>query len=160
MQGLDYVRPEEVALIPVLEKQSRYVSYSPLAECVEVPATVLLFTNAEQSLVITEAIARVDGTAPASLGRPACALIPQVVNSGQSAASLGCCGARAYLDGFDVNTTLWALNGEKLNEYAGAVETLGAANRTLRKFHEIRRSDIEKGTSPSVNESLERLMSS
>ena len=33
-----------------------------------------------------------------AMGRPACAVVPQAINSGQAALSLGCCGARAYLD--------------------------------------------------------------
>lgn len=157
MQGLDYVREDEVAQIPVLNSPAKYASYLPLKQCNVKPALVLLFANGAQGLTITEAIARVDGAVPLSLGRPACALVPHVVNSGLSAASLGCCGARAYLDELDDSTTIWALNGEKLSQYCEAIETLSKANDVLSSFHTRRRQDIEKGQSPTVNESLNRL---
>ena len=79
-QGLDYVRPEEVANLPVMTKASEQVSYAPLGECDEPPDVVLLFVNAHQGLIVTEAAARVDGAMPMTMGRPACALIPAVIN--------------------------------------------------------------------------------
>jgi len=157
MQGLDYVRPEEVEALPVMDHASRCVVYAPLAESQEEPATVLLFAHADQGLVITEALARIDDDVPATMGRPACALIPQVVNSARSASSLGCCGARAYLDVLDEGTTIWALHGGKLERYVEAIETFARANDTLRQFHDLRRADIAEGKTPSVEESLARL---
>ena len=157
MQGLDYVREDEVAQIPVLNSSAKYASYLPLEQANEQPALVLMFANGTQGLMITEAIARVDGTVPLSLGRPACALVPHVVNSGLSAASLGCCGARAYLDQLDDSTTIWALNGEKLTQYCETIEILSKANDILTSFHAQRRKEIENGESPSVNQSLSRL---
>ena len=35
---------------------------------------------------------------PPAMGRPSCAVVPQAANSTGSAPSMGCCGARAYLD--------------------------------------------------------------
>lgn len=157
MQGLDYVRAEEVAAIPVLGAEPRMVAYTPLPDCREEPAAVLVLANAAQGLVLTEAIARVDGGAPAALGRPACALIPAVVNAGRAASSLGCCGARAYLNRLEDGIAVWALPGAKLEAYAAEIEVLGDANDTLRAFHARRRADIEAGKEPSVGESLARL---
>ena len=157
MRGLEYLKPGEVETIPVMPRESQLVCYTPLSQCQESPALVLLFANARQGLIITEAIARVDGANPLSLGRPACALIPQVLNNGQSAASLGCCGARAYLKGFDDSVTLWALNGEQLPAYAEAIDTLAEANKTLTHFHQLRGEMIAAGGSPTVQQSLERL---
>lgn len=117
----------------------------------------MLFAHASQGLIIAEAIARIDDAVPATLGRPACALLPQVINSGRSASSLGCCGARAYLDALDESTTLWALHGAKLEQYAEAIETFASAKETLRQFHEMRRADVAAGGTPSVEESLARL---
>ena len=149
MRGLDYVRAEEVAAIPVLQATPKMVAYTPLASCVEEPAVVLMFANASQGLVLCEAIARVDGDAPAALGRPACALVPAVVNSGHAASSLGCCGARAYVDTLDDGTAVWALPAANIHAYADAIDTLGRANDTLKKFHDRRREDIASGKSPS-----------
>lgn len=157
MQGLDYVRPEEVESLPLVEPGSRFVQYAPLAEAADPPSVVLLFAAASQGLVLTEAMARVDAAIPPAMGRPACALIPQVMNSGRSASSLGCCGARAYLDVLDDSVALWGLPGDKLERYVNAIEVLARANTVLTRFHAQRRADIEAGASPTVKESLGRL---
>jgi uncharacterized protein (DUF169 family) len=157
MRGLDYVRAEEVAAIPVVQREVKCVVYGPLAELPVDPDVVLLFTHARQGLILSEAVARVDnGMAPA-MGRPACAVVPQVLNSGRAAMSLGCCGARAYLDLLSDSVALWALPGSKTNEYAEQIAILARANRTLSLFHERRRDDIASGKRPTVRQSLERL---
>ena len=157
MQGLDYVRPDEVAALPVMKNSVSYVVYCPLGEMAEQPQVVLLFAHSAQGLVLSEALARVDGAVPIAMGRPACALIPQVANSGRSAASLGCCGARAYLDVLSDDVAMWGLHGGKIEQYVSEIETLAKANAILTQFHERRRSDIESGELPSVAESLSRL---
>ena len=125
--------------------------------CRAVAAVVLLFANASQGLVLSEALARVDGATPPAMGRPACALIPQVKNSGRAAASLGCCGARAYLDVLSDEVAVWGLPGEKLESYLEEIEILAKANSVLSAFHQRRREDIESGAMPTVKESLSRL---
>ena len=157
MQGLDYVRPDEVARLPVMSASSRYVLYGPLRDVTQAPSLALLFASASQGLIITEALGRVDGEMPAAMGRPACALIPQVLNSTRSASSLGCCGARAYLDSLSEDVTLWALHGEKLEAYTKEIVTLSRANSVLRQFHQNRRAAVESGEAPTVKESLSTL---
>jgi len=154
MQGLDYVAPAEIASLPVLQQSPDHIVYMPMAECSREPDCVLLFLNAAQSLVMTEAIARVDGKPPAALGRPACAVVPFVVNSKQSAVSLGCCGARAYLDNLDDATSLWALEGSKMEAYGDSIETFSKANATLAAFHQRRREEIAAGMQPRVMETF------
>ena len=63
------------------------------------------------------------------MGRPACAVVPQVVNGGRGAMSLGCCGARAYLDAMPDGVALWALTGGKIAAYArqGEKEATGGS---------------------------------
>lgn len=157
MSGLDYVREEEVTAIPVLSRQVHHAVYGPLAEFPLDPEAVLLFGHAQQGLVISEAVARVDGAAPPAFGRPACAIVPQVVNQGIAAVSLGCCGARAYLGVFTNSVSLWAFPGHKLERYCREIESLARANETLAAFHERRRRDIATGERPTVQESLQRL---
>ncbi|MEO6816333.1 MAG: DUF169 domain-containing protein, partial [Edaphobacter sp.] len=45
---LGYVREEDLASIPVLQSQSKYVVYAPLAETPLPPDVVMLFVNANQ----------------------------------------------------------------------------------------------------------------
>ena len=157
MMGLDYVRSEEVAAIPVLKRQTKLALYGPLAGFPVVPEVVLLFAHARQGLILSEATGRVDERVPLAMGRPACAVVPQVLNSGHAAMSLGCCGARAYLDALSDDEALWALPGCKLDRYCDQIEVLAYANSVLSTFHERRRTDVESGERPTVRQSLEKL---
>jgi uncharacterized protein (DUF169 family) len=151
---LGYVRPEDIPQIPVLKSQSRHILYSPLAETPLSPDLVLLFVHADQTLILAEATQQVeDQTAPA-MGRPACAVVPQVLNTGRGALSLGCCGARAYLDNFTDSVAIFAIPGAKLKAYVERIEILTKANTALAQFHQIRRQSIESGNRPTIQESL------
>ena len=136
MTGLGYVTGDEVAQIPVMGKNHSNVTYGPLDEAQNQPTLVLVVADAAQSLTLTEAVTRVDGQAPPAMGRPACALVPQVVNSGAAAASLGCCGARAYMDSLKSNIVLWGLPGDRLEQYVSTIETMSSANSILWLSHQ------------------------
>lgn len=157
MGDLGYVRPADVPLIPVLKQEARAVVYAPLAEAPKTPDVVLLFANYAQGLVISEAAQQVENLIAPVLGRPACGVIPQVANSGKAALSLGCCGARAYVDALGDDTALWALPGENIGAYAERIEALSKANDILTKFHNIRRADVASGQHPTIKDSLGRL---
>jgi uncharacterized protein (DUF169 family) len=159
MAGLDYVRPVEIAAIPTARRSASHVVYAPLADAPTAPQVVLLFADARRSLAVAEAAARVDHTMAPALGRPACAVVPQVLNSGAAALSLGCCGARAYLDALSDDVALWALPAAKLEAYCKEIKTLASANKTLTAFHERRREDVEAGKRPTVKQSLARMQS-
>ncbi len=157
MADLTYVRREDVPLIPVLRQQARHIIYAPLAETPHDPDVVLLFAHSRQGLLITEAAQQVDPDIPPALGRPACAVVPQAVNTGRAALSLGCCGARAYLDILSDDIALWALPGPRLAIYAERIVALANANKTLTKFHAQRKKDFAAGLRPTVQASLARM---
>ena len=71
--------------------------------------------------------------------------------------SLGCCGARAYLDTLSNDVALWALPGKKLISYCQQIEVLANANKTLTMFHSQRAADVAAGQRPNVQESLAKL---
>jgi uncharacterized protein (DUF169 family) len=151
---LGYVREEDLPLIPVLKDRPQYAVYAPLAEAVLPPDIVLLFVDAAQTLILSEATSQVENQNAPAMGRPACAVVPQVMNSGRAALSLGCCGARAYLDNLNDGTALFAIPGAKLEAYASHIESLSQANSVLTKFHQLRRRDVEAGQHPTIKESL------
>lgn len=154
---LGYVRSEDLPQIPVLTKQPKHVIYSPLACAPLAPDVVLLFVDASQTLILAEATQQVESDIPPAMGRPACAVVPQVMNSGRAALSLGCCGARAYLDVLEESVALFAIPGTKIEAYTQRIETLAKANDLLSKFHRIRRRDVEAGATPTIQESLAAL---
>lgn len=156
LQALDYVREDEVAEIPVLERPVRHVVYAPLRETPLPPDVVLVFADARRGLVVTEAVQRIEPGLPPAMGRPACAVIAQAVNSGRAALSLGCCGARAYLGALDDGTALWALPGSRLGSYVARIEVLAGANRILARFHALRGEDVAAGRRPDYATSLAR----
>lgn len=151
---LGYVTPHDMPLIPVLKSRPAHVVYAPLAQTPLAPEVVLLFVDASQTLILGEATQQVESQIPPAMGRPACAVIPQVMNTGRAALSLGCCGARAYLDVLRDDVALFAIPGAKLAAYAVRIATLAQANAVLTKFHTVRRRDVEAGKTPTVKESL------
>ena len=125
MMGLDYVREEEIAAIPVMQDKLAHALYGPLADFPVQPEVVLVFAHA--------------------------------LNQRRAAMSLGCCGARAYLDALTDDVALWALPAHCLDQYCEQIAAFADANRTLTAFHERRRQDVESGQRPTVQQSLERL---
>lgn len=155
--SLGYVRPEDLPLIPVLKTRPRFVVYGPLDRLPVVADVVLLFARPEQMLVLSEASQQAEGGAPPALGRPACAIVPQAVNTQATALSLGCCGARAYLDVLKSDTALYAVPAARLAAFAARVQGLATANAVLATFHAIRRKDVAEGRRPTIAESLAAL---
>ncbi len=151
---LEYVTQQDLALIPALKSRPGYVVYAPLAESALPPDVVLLFVNANQTLILSEATQQVENQNAPAMGRPACAVVPQVMNTGRAALSLGCCGARAYLDVLTDDVAVFAIPGEKLEAYTRRIEALAKANGVLAKFHQIRRHAIAAGGTPSIKDSL------
>jgi uncharacterized protein (DUF169 family) len=154
---LGYVRPQDIPAIPVLTQRPRRVIYAPLADTPVAPDVVLLFVRPDQTLILSEASQSLEGGFAPAMGRPACAVIPQVANTGRSALSLGCCGARAYLDALTDDAAVFAIPGPAVAEYARRVSELASANSVLMSFHTLRRRDIEAGGSPTIQQSLARL---
>jgi uncharacterized protein (DUF169 family) len=154
---LGYVRQEDLALIPVLQSRPAHVIYSPLAATPLPPDVVLLFADAAQALILSEATQQVEGVNAPAMGRPACAVVPQVMNTGRAAMSLGCCGARAYLSLLTDSISLFAFPGARIEAYEERIVALATANAALSKFHQIRRQQINAGQRPTIQDSLQSM---
>lgn len=119
---------------------------------------MLLFVKANQSLVFSdEATQQLEDKNAPALGRPACAAVPQVLNTGRAVFRLGCCGARAYLDILTDDAALFAIPGAKLDAYSERIEVLAKASHVLVSFHKIRGRDVENGKTLTVHQSLAAL---
>jgi uncharacterized protein (DUF169 family) len=151
---LGYVRPADLPFIPVLNRKAKVVIYGPLAAVPVAPDVVLLFVRADQTLILSEAAQQLENAMPPAMGRPACAVVSQAYNTGRTALSGGCCGARAYIDVLKPEVALFAVPGSILEAFTGRVVELARANSVLTAFHTLRRSQIEAGGRPSVAESL------
>ncbi|MGB0123000.1 MAG: DUF169 domain-containing protein [Silvibacterium sp.] len=154
---LGYVTPQDLRSIPVLQSRPAHVVYAPLKQTPLPPDVVLLFVDAAQTLILSEATQQVENQNAPAMGRPACAVIPQVMNTGRAALSLGCCGARAYLDVLTDAVALFAIPGATLEAYTERIAALAQANAVLSRFHQIRRRDVASGQAPTIKESLAAL---
>lgn len=154
---LGYVRAEDLPQIPVLQTRPTYIIYSPLDRAPLAPNLVLLFVRANQMLILSEAAQQVENQVAPAMGRPACAAIAEVVNTGRAVLTLGCCGARAYLDALPDDVAIFAIPGAKLAAYAERIEALAKANAVLARFHQVRRNAVEAGQNPTVQDSLAAL---
>ena len=71
------------------------------------------------------------------VGRPTCAAIPAVMQSGRSATNLGCIGNRVYTEIGD-DELYFIVNGAKLDQVVDRLVVIVNANNELEKFHRAR----------------------
>jgi uncharacterized protein (DUF169 family) len=145
MVGLEYLKPTDVAQIPTRKEPFGVAIYAPLAAAPVPPDVVLVRGNARQLMMLAEAAhaAGVAGSGP-TLGRPTCAVLPEAINSGRSAASFGCIGNRVYTDAAD-GDAYFAIPGDKLAAVEERLAVMVHANTELEKFHRARRDGSEAG---------------
>ncbi len=71
------------------------------------------------------------------MGRPTCAVLPEAINSMQTAASFGCIGNRVYT-GADDAEAYFAIPGAHLGALEEHLSVIVHANQELEKFHRAR----------------------
>jgi uncharacterized protein (DUF169 family) len=140
MVGLSYLKMEEVPHIPTRKTPLRVAVYAPLGREPLRPDVVLVRGNARQLMLLAEAAqAAGAGSAGPTLGRPTCAVLPEAINSGRTAASLGCVGNRVYTGARDDEAYL-AIPGPQLRAVEEKLAVIVHANQELEKFHRARAS--------------------
>jgi uncharacterized protein (DUF169 family) len=137
MVELGYFSMSEVPSLPAVQKPHSGILYGPLERFPLAPDVVLLQTTPRQAMVLAEAA----GTAVLDssdqlevLGRPACAAVAVAANRAASLLSLGCIGARTYVELPD-DRALVVLPTAGLAETVDRLPTLTAANRALAQHH-------------------------
>ena len=138
MVELEYLEMQEVAGIPRREEAFGVVSYAPLSETTSDPDVVLVRGNARQMMVLAEA-AHAAGVAcqTSMVGRPTCAAIPEVMQSGLSATNLGCIGNRVYTELAD-DELYFAFAGPQLEKIVERLSAIVNANKQLENYHRQR----------------------
>ncbi len=138
MSKLEYLEMQEVAEIPRREEPFGVVSYAPLAKTTFEPDVVLVRGSARQMMVLAEA-AHAAGVACQSsmVGRPTCAAIPEVMQSGMSATNLGCIGNRVYTELGD-DELYFAFAGLQLEKIVERLSAIVNANKQLETYHRER----------------------
>ena len=135
MVQLEYLDMEEVPGIPRRQESVGIVAYAPLAGAPFQPDVVLVAGNPRQMMLLAEAARAAGLSSDAAMGgRPTCAAIPAVMQSGQTATNLGCIGNRVYTELAD-DELYFAVAGPQLEAVAEKLSTIVNANRELEKFH-------------------------
>jgi uncharacterized protein (DUF169 family) len=139
MVSNEYLRMEEVAGIPTLEKSPAYISYGPAETATFDHQLILVTAKPAAAMLIYESALRAGaGNALASiLGRPACAVLPLVSKTGLASLSLGCMGNRTFTGLPDeelyvcIPSGHWSTVLTKSNE-------IGRANTAMKQFYQNR----------------------
>jgi uncharacterized protein (DUF169 family) len=138
MIGLSYIRMEEVPQIPTRRTPLRVAVYAPLAATALPPDVVLVRGNARQLMLLAEAAQAAGvGGSGGVMGRPTCAVVPEVINAARTAASFGCIGNRVYT-GADDADAYFAIPGAQLTAVEEHLSVIVRANQELEKFHQAR----------------------
>ena len=135
MVNLSYLKMEEVPQIPTRSTPLQVAVYAPLGAAPLPPDVVLVRGTARQLMLLSEAAhaAGVAGSA-ATMGRPTCAVLPQAINSGRTAASFGCAGNRVYTGAGDADA-YFAVPGAQLRAIEEHLAVIVRANQELEAFH-------------------------
>lgn len=146
MVQLEYIRAEEAATLPRRRDPFRIAVYAPLAEAPCDPDVVLVRGNAKQVMLVAEAARAVGmGHEGATLGRPACAMIPEVLQLARGTTSLGCIGNRVYT-GLADDELYFAIPGPAIAAVVGKLDAIVNANRELQKYHRSRAHGSDAGS--------------
>lgn len=138
MVQMQYIKLEEIPLIPRRQQPFRIALYAPLADAPFEPDLVLVRGTVKQIMLLAEA-AQAAGVASggATMGRPTCAILPQSLQTEKSAASFGCIGNRVYT-GLADDEGYYAIPGTKVADVVDRLAVVVEANRQLLGFHQSR----------------------
>ncbi len=140
MVGLQYIKIEEIPLIPRRQGAFGLAVYAPLAQAPFEPDLVLVRGTVKQLMLLAEA-AQGAGVAGggATMGRPTCAVLPEALQSGRTATSFGCIGNRVYT-GLGDDEGYYAIPGSKVFDVVEKLAVIVEANRQLETFHRSRQT--------------------
>ncbi len=140
MVGLQYIKMEEIPLIPRRQGVFGLAVYAPLAQAPFEPDLVLVRGTVKQLMLLAEA-AQGAGIAGggATMGRPTCAVLPEALQSGRTATSFGCIGNRVYT-GLGDDEGYYAIPGSKVSDVVERLAVIVEANRQLETFHRSRQT--------------------
>ena len=140
MISLHYLREQEVPGIPRRAADFGVAVYAPLRAATFEPDLVLVRGTPAQLMVLVEAARAAEAFDDVpTMGRPACAMLPQVDRSALGVASLGCIGNRVYT-GLGEHEMYMTLPGRRMLDVVNQLDVIVDANRALEQFHSERRA--------------------
>jgi uncharacterized protein (DUF169 family) len=141
MFELNYIKPEEVAMIPRLAKTPVAIAYAPLGDAPFAPDVVLISCKPSAAMLLNEAANRAGVTSDApALGRPTCMALPASLQHG-AILSLGCIGNRVYT-GLGEDEMYVVFRGRDVANVAAALAAIISANAALQEYAADRRQHL------------------
>jgi len=145
MQGIGYIKMEEVPNIPRLAQSPAVVIYAPLGDTPVEPDVVLFSGPPGRVMLLQEAALHAGISAQLPLlGRPTCMSLPAALAHGV-VTSTGCVGNRVYAD-IEESDLYVTVPGKHLSRIAQALQTIMTANATLADYHRQRRQTLTAAT--------------
>ncbi|MFQ5930925.1 MAG: DUF169 domain-containing protein [Nitrospiraceae bacterium] len=142
MGGMQYITMQEVQALPRGQGAFGVAVYAPLDDLPCEADVVLVRGSTKQMMLLAEASQSAGiASSGATMGRPTCAVLPQTMQSGQTAASLGCIGNRVYT-GLGEGEGYYAIPGRQVSEVVSRLVTMIQANQQLEIFHRSRVSSV------------------
>lgn len=149
MVELGYFGMEEVAHLPSVRRPHAGIVYGPLAEFPLPPDAVVVQVTPFQAMLLAEASGGAtlrESPGLAVMGRPACAVVARATNEGAATLSVGCIGARTYVELPD-DRGLLVLPPEALERTVERLPSLRRANEELAGYHRGQKERIEAAAS-------------
>lgn len=145
MTALEYLDTAEIARLPAVRRGHRGIVYGPLAQLPLAPDVVILQVTPVQAMLLAEAdgssaLAETPGLA--TMGRPACAALAHAVTKAAATLSLGCIGARTYVELPDERALL-VLPAASLERTVARLPVLARANAELARHHQAQKARHE-----------------
>ena len=143
MCEINYIRPEEVPLIPKFESTRTGAVYGPLADFPIEPDVALVWTTPFQAMLLQETTGATTWTGENGkvFGRPACSVLPSADSSGGASMSLGCMGMRTFTE-IAPDLCLIAIPRQALDGLAADLERTLEANQTMAGAYQEMREAI------------------
>ena len=152
MVNMGYLDIAETAHLPMVQKPHQGIVYGPLASFPLEPDLALAIVTPAQGMILAEASDAVtlrEQPGLPTMGRPACAAVAWSANRETVAMSLGCIGARTYVEVPDDRAVL-VIPGAALDGIAERLGKLAQANRDLAAFHEKKKADYAAAAAGGV----------
>src|SRR5439155_1295477 len=148
MIELGYFGVDEVAHLPSVKKPRGGILYGPLERFPLAPDAIIVQASPYQAMLLAEAsgsAALAETPGLAAMGRPACSALARAIESAITTLSLGCTGARTYVELPD-DRALLVLPAADLKRTTERLGALLQANTTLAGYHAGQKTRFESGT--------------
>jgi uncharacterized protein (DUF169 family) len=143
MVGMGYLDSAETSHLSMVQKPHHGILYGPLASFPVEPDVALAIVSPAQGMVLAEASDSVtlrERPGLPTMGRPACAAVAWTANHDAVTLSLGCIGARTYVEVPD-DRAIVVIPGAALDRVAERLGAVARANRDLAAFHQKKKAD-------------------